>query len=118
MPDFYRRMVAASYFNLLVYTRHAQREIAQDKYGVLSLEQIPLAIQCREWELVELEITETDVLGPVISKYVLRRQVTNRRSLVIVLRPESHTVANVITCWTNLNTDTHKTLDRSKYSTI
>lgn len=98
------------------YETLTQLELVNDRYGMLSVTEVPLSFDGRCWELIELEAE-----GEQITKYVFRRPVDATRSLVIVLRPASQNdglwIANVITAWTNLNTDAHKTLDRSKYAT-
>lgn len=101
-------------FQKLAWTRHAQLELVHDKYGMISVTEVPLTFDGRSWELIELEAD-----GEQVTKYVFRRPVDATRSLVIVLRPAGRSdglwTANVVTAWTNLNTDKHKSLDRTKY---
>lgn len=101
-------------FAKLLWSRHAQLELINDKYSMIPRAQIPARFRGELWQLVELEVTDG-----VATKYVFRRPVDENRSLVVVLRPDERLedAAVVVTCWTNLNTDTHKSLDRSKYAT-
>lgn len=112
IPEWFRANAEVIQFRKLLWSRHAQLELINDKYGMIPRSEIPARFRGELWQLVELEVT-----GGVETKYVFRRPVDETRSLVIVLRPRCFDEASVITCWTNLNTDTHKTLDRSKYAT-
>jgi hypothetical protein len=114
MPEEARKQAVALKFSRLEWTRHAQLELVNDRYGVLPAHSVPRCFFGVAWALVELEMTDG-----VATKYVFRRSVhdVKDRDLIIVLRPLDSTTALVVTCWTNLKTDTHKTLDRSKYDT-
>lgn len=114
IPEKFQTAARTVQFAKLVWSRHAQLELINDRYGMVPRSQIPGAFRGQLWQLVELEIT-----GGVETKYVFRRPVDETRSLVIVLRPDTwlEDAAVVVTCWTNRNYDTHKTLDRSKYAT-
>lgn len=98
-------------FNRLTWSRHAQLELLNDKYGLPPAEKIPKTFDGRFWTVVELEATPDRIV-----KYVFRTPVDTTRSLVVVLRPVSANEAVVVTAWTNLNTDKHNSLDRSKYA--
>lgn len=116
MPSKLHRKAISVHFSQLVWSRHAQLEILNDKYGVLPCDKLPKDFHGDEWTLIELEAD-----GEYIVKYVARRHVDLTRSLVIVIRPDdavrSEGIATVVTAWTNLITDKHATLDRSKYAT-
>jgi hypothetical protein len=106
----------------LTWTKHALREALHDKHGVLPASAYPRrfhggnapAHNCGSsvgpWELVEAELTARR-----LTKFVVRRPIDAVRSLVLVIRPTALFSGNVVTCWTNLNTDRHATLDRSKF---
>ena len=66
------------------------------------------------WTLVEVE---TSLLDDV-TKFVVRRPADDTRSLVLVIRPGDYDKCSgrVVTCWTNLNTDNHRSLDKTKFS--
>lgn len=96
----------------LTWSRHAKEEAVHDKNGVLPVGSYPKQILVRDWLVVEIEAAN----GYAPVKLVVRRAADPVRSLVLVLQLESWTEATVKTCWTNLNTDTHKSLDRSKFA--
>ena len=102
----------------LWWSSHAKRELLNDQYGCaarLPVGACPVSF-CGNlnWGLVELE---TDDFGHAC-KIVVRRQVDLTRSLVLVILRESRNFGVVKTCWINLNTDNHNTLDKSKFSKI
>lgn len=94
----------------LRYTRHALGEAVRDRYGILPAESFPKEFigLCVGWTLVEAETTNGK-----LTKFVVRRAVDARRSLVLVILIDG----TVKTLWTNLNTDKHATLDKSKFAT-
>lgn len=92
----------------LRYSAHALREAINDRYGVLPACAFPQTFQGAVWSLVEAE-----TFNGILSKFVVRRVVDARRSLVLVIQVDG----TVKTLWTNLNTDTHSTLDKSKFAT-
>lgn len=100
-----------SYLNLS-WTKHAVRELTSDKYrdAKIPTDFFDGAFHGEDWQLIEVE-----VLGGKPTKFVLRRPVDTLHSIVLVIRPSFASEAHVITCWINLNTDNHKTLDRTKY---
>lgn len=93
----------------LKYTPHALREAIRDRYGVLPAAWFPQSFQGSSggWDIVEAE-----TLNGILSKFVVRRVVDGTRSLVLVILVDG----TVKTLWTNLNTDKHTTLDKSKFS--
>ncbi len=98
-------------FQTLRWTRHAQLELYHDRYGRLPAHQVPKCFFGVAWQLIELETSDGEP-----TKYVFRRSAGGDRDLIIVLRPLDNGEAVVVTCWTNLKTDRHATLDRSKYA--
>lgn len=112
ISPYHRERAERTRFLKLVWSRHAQLELVNDKYGMIPAEKIPHNFDAKDWELVELEVVEGK-----LTKYVFRRPVDAWRSLVIVLRPACCGNATVVTTWTNRTADTHDTLDRSKYAT-
>lgn len=64
------------------------------------------------WEVVEVEV---DDAGNV-EKFVTRRQVDFKWSIVLVIMPDGPGNGFVKTCWANLVSDNHRTLDISKFS--
>lgn len=104
-------------YNLgLSWSRHAMLEAVRDHYGVLSKADYARTFKLSDgWELVEVEATQNNH----IVKIVVRRPVPNdpkARSLVLAIGIDTPRDGMVRTCWTNLNSDTHKTLDASKFS--
>lgn len=91
----------------LKYSAHSLREAINDRYGVLPASAFPQTFQGAVWSLVEAE-----TFNGILSKFVVRRVVDARRSLVLVIMVDG----TVKTLWTNLNTDKHSTLDKSKFS--
>lgn len=93
----------------LRYTRHAMSEALADRYGVLPASAFSTAFTWRSnWFLVEVE---ADAKGALV-KFVVRREVDARRSLVLVVLVDG----TVKTLWTNLNSDQHATLVSEKFS--
>jgi len=99
-------------FDRLLWSRHAQREILNDRYGILPPHEYVKNFVGANWEVIEVE---TDYRGTVV-KAVVRRQVDDRRSLILVIMPDGKEDGFVKTCWTNLNTDKHNTLNKSVYA--
>lgn len=97
----------------LGYSRHALTEALNDRYGVLPASAFPVLFSMNDeamrWKIVEIE----ESAPGYIAKFVVRREVDARRSLVLVIIPH---LGLVKTLWTNLNTDNHSTLDKSKFS--
>lgn len=114
MPEEAKKQAAALLFPRLEWTQHAKLELVYDKYGCPEPHAVPKCFFGVAWVLIELEMTDG-----VATKYVFRRALHDARDreLIIVLRPLDKESALVVTCWTNLKSDTHKTLDRSKYDT-
>lgn len=95
------------------YTGHAKRASQDDRYGYVPT---PHILDLTNFRLVEL--AQEDGRD---TKYVMRGPLDDERDVVYVLRYSigSRGIRNyyVVTLWVNLNTDQHRTLDRSKYAT-
>lgn len=87
------------------YSSHAVQAAEDDRYGDLSRYLRPYV------DINEAEIIEVEVLGGVISKRVLRVPVADDLVLVMVVKADGF----VKTVWGNLASDTHKTLNRSRF---
>jgi hypothetical protein len=96
----------------LTWSRHAKEEAVHDKYGVLPVGSYPKQILVREWQVVEVEAAN----GYTPVKLVVRRAADAKRSLVLVLLLDGRTTAIVKTTWSNLNSDNHKTLDKTRFA--
>jgi len=95
----------------LAYSRHAMLEALRDKLGTVT--RPPKWVDFSDAQVIEAEITDdTD-----ITKLVVRLPYDNTRDIILVLRNFHDGAAIVVTLWTNVITDTHSTLDRSKYAT-
>lgn len=92
----------------LVYTRHAERALREDRYGPL---QKLSHLNMSDGQTIELEVDET---GTII-KYLCRFNVEEDLDYVFALIPEGRRL-RVKTIWANKKDDHHKTLDKSVYS--
>lgn len=86
------------------YSRHALDAAEDDRYGRINL---PAAIYYQDYEIFEMLVENGKV-----KKIAIRGYYDERRNLVIVVNPDN---CRVITVWTNLHSDTHATLDHSRY---
>lgn len=106
------RVVCAWDLNLR-WTSHARSE-AIDLINNLGLRAEAFSVRfiaVHNWEIVEVEV---DASGAPV-KVVARRPVADSKwSLVLVIKSDG----TVKTCWANLTTDKHRTLDQSKYSKV
>jgi hypothetical protein len=109
LPDAYKAFCERQWN--MAYTRHAMNEAAHDKLGALS--HAPRSVCFRPQDVIEVEMADCE-----LTKLVVRIPYDNRRDLILVLRNLYDGAATVITLWTNEITDTHGTLDRSKYATL
>lgn len=91
----------------LSWSRHALRAASDDRYGVIPVQDM----MTLEW----YDVIEVGVVDEKVSKIVFRGGLDRYRDIVIVLSPMGGNVWKVRTCWVNLKTDAHKTLDKSKY---
>lgn len=93
------------------YSSHAKREAVKDRYGIL---QLPKYV-----DLGLLEVIEVGMRNSAVSKIVFRGSLDETRDYCIVLIPN---VPNqpwfAKTCWINLKSDKHKTLNMRRYETV
>ena len=85
------------------YGDHSRFEAQVDRYGKIDL---PKTI-----DLAKFKVIEIGVEGQMVKKMLVRGSLDSKRDICIVLTNTGF----VKTVWVNLNTDIHKTLDRSKY---
>jgi hypothetical protein len=90
----------------LVYSIHARYEAKVDRYQPIEL---PTVLDTNKATLIEVEIAEGR-----LNKLVWRASYSSVFDLIIVLGSSG----TVKTVWLNLKSDTHKTLDRSKYRKV
>ncbi len=89
----------------LQYSSHALRAANSDRYGTVVLP--------RTLNTDSAKIVEVTAIGRTVLKLVYRVPHCAQYDLVVVVLPDSGLVKTV---WLNSKTDTHTTLDRSKYS--
>ena len=85
------------------YGNHARFEAQVDRYGKINL---PKTLNLANFKPIEIE-----VINGLITKTLFRGTLDATRDLCIVLDRTGF----VKTCWVNLKTDLHRTLDRTKY---
>lgn len=94
----------------LCWTRHADNARKDDRYGEIpKFDTIPLS---------KFEVIEVGMNGNNVAKIVMRGHYTKDVDVIFVLIPDYtcwHGPWTVKTVWQNLRTDSHKTLDRSRY---
>lgn len=94
----------------LEYSRHAMREAANDKFGII--QRLPLEFNLRPEFVVEVES-----FGNVaVTKAVVRVPYEPNRDLILVIIPNGNDTWFVKTLWTNSCTDNHKTLNKQNYA--
>lgn len=86
------------------YSAHARKAAQNDRYGALTL---PAVVSTQEAEVIEVEVVDGKP-----HKAVLRMQHDAERDICLVVLIDTCVVKTV---WCNLRTDTHGTLDHSKY---
>jgi hypothetical protein len=89
----------------LAWTAHADSARKDDRYG-----EIP---RFKTATLGRLQVIEVGMSGKRIDKILFRGRLDDTRDVCMVLIPGKRWT--VKTVWQNLRTDTHHTLDRSKY---
>lgn len=90
----------------LSYSKHALRAANDDRYG-----QIPLTPVLN---LAHCQTIEVGTEGRRVRKVVVRTELDDDNDVVFVLIP-GPAKWFVKTVWINRKTDSHKTLDRSRY---
>lgn len=86
------------------YGDHARFEAQVDRYGKI---QLPKTI-----DLSKFKVIEVGAEGQRVTKILFRGSLDAKRDLCIVLQPDGYAK----TVWVNLKSDTHRTLDRSRYN--
>jgi hypothetical protein len=89
----------------LRWTRHAEGARLSDRYGLIP--QIPVL------NLGECRTIEVGMEAGRVAKVVVRAELDDDADVVFALIPGN--VWTVKTVWINLRSDTHSTLDRSRY---
>jgi len=93
----------------LQYTQHALRASLNDRYGEICL---PIAVNLESENVYIFEAEE--IRKGKIEKVVFRMPLDSRRDICMAATPKRGALI-VRTVWINLNSDPHKTLDRTKY---
>lgn len=89
----------------LVWTRHADAARTHDRYGVIPrVATLPLS---------SFKVIEVGVEGRKVAKVVIRGHLDAKRDVIFVLIPGKKWIVKSV--WMNLRSDSHKTLDRSRY---
>jgi hypothetical protein len=98
----------------LHYSGHSLREAIHDRNGIIY--HPPIQLTFTESNVIEVELNHDHSR---VNKMVVRIPYCDLRDLVLVLDTFEPGVreCRVRTLWTNLKTDRHATLDRSKYAT-
>lgn len=91
----------------LNYTRHAQLECVKDRYKLIKP---PFELTLNLADIIEIESD-----NKTVQKIVARVSYDDNYDLIIAFIPLG-IIGTVKTVWLNDKKDTHKTLDRSKYS--
>jgi hypothetical protein len=95
---------------VLRYSRHALKEASKDRHGDLRFG-LPGEVLAHKARLVEVE---THPESGRLTKVVYRVGMTKGLDLVLAMSPRADRWV-VRTCWGNLKSDTHKTLNRGRY---
>lgn len=93
----------------LEWTNHADKARRDDRYGYIEMFD---SINTNEFDVIELEVNSAG--RP--TKIVLRGELDNQFDVTFVLIPRVGTWL-VKTVWLNYWNDTHKTLNKTKYTT-
>jgi hypothetical protein len=86
-------------------TKHAKREAATDKLGYIRL---PNSIRVDHCNIIEVY---TNNQGQ-IEKLLIRQPHDALNDACLIIKPDGL----IITCWLNRRTDSHKTLDTTRYA--
>jgi hypothetical protein len=92
----------------LTYSRHAQLQAVEDRYGVI--DKPPFNLEVTKDNLIELETDKSNS----ITKVVVRLPYDKTRDVVVAFIPD-YDLALVKTIWANLNSDKHFTLRKELY---
>jgi hypothetical protein len=91
----------------LRWTSHAKAECTKDRYAVIP--------EFKALTLKRFRVIEVGMVNGQVSKIVFRGRLDDTNDVVIVLIPNGSKPWTVKTAWINRRTDSHKTLDHSKY---
>lgn len=89
---------------------HTRKEAFRDKYGEIKL---PVFLNLKEYEVIEV-----GMIGDDVSKILFRGRLDETRDLCIVLIPNSGGIWKSKTCWVNVKSDKHSTLDTTRYEKV
>lgn len=89
------------------YTDHAIQASRSDRYGNILL---PAYISTKQAKVIEVEAD-----GQKVFKIVYRQPLDKERDICLAVIPDRRCWV-VKTVWINLNSDSHKTLQTSKYA--
>jgi len=111
MPLYHRELGFPSHMRFrevvgLTPSTHARRAASDDRYGSF---EIPTSFDPVTWTVIEIE-----VINGALVKIVARKALDSTRDLVMAFLIREKLIKTV---WVNLASDTHKTLDKSLYST-
>lgn len=87
----------------LTYTRHALRAAEDERLGRLP-QRVP----------EHFDVIEVEVVNKRVTKSVIRFRFTLKDDLVLVVLPDGV----VKTVWVNAHTDSHRTLNTSRYARV
>lgn len=94
----------------LKYSNHALRECKRDR---VAYDELPVL---NTIDLGLCQVIEVEVNHGTIDKWVIRLPIDGRDDLVLAVVPMGPDLRwYVKTCWSNAASDSHLTLDRSKY---
>lgn len=88
----------------MFYSTHSKMEAARDRYGAMKLP------ACIDWD--KCNVIEVYATGTKVEKVLVRASYDSRRDICFVIRNGGF----VITTWSNLKTDTHRTLKVGRYT--
>lgn len=105
----------------LEYSSHAQNAMLNDRYGQIVQWR---TLDLNKFDLIEIGVVKQKVIKGVelfvtekVSKLVVRGKYDSTHDITFALVPSQTFVWRVKTCWLNMNTDTHNTLDINRYAT-
>ena len=104
MPEEFKTPV---FRGVLRYGPHSLKEATTDRYGEIPL---PIEFHPEGARLIESEVRVIGINARVI-KQLWRKPLDETRDLVMAITDSGY----VKTVWVNLRSDTHRTLNRSRY---
>jgi hypothetical protein len=91
----------------LVYSNHAK-----DQFMYRRVSKLPESIELHKCKAVEIETNEKNE----VVKVLYRTSQNEKKDLILVVIPIENDKMLVKTLWENHKTDTHRTLDTSRYA--